>query len=689
MANDYAGSHYFAILATVLEVLFAYDNDLLEQTRASIQKTPLDYAIGIEGFETIVKKSERLTHGTFSMSNNPFTESAIMVIIKILVLGIGPLSQSIINKNPSTMHSLLKSDPGLLAEVNYASQTPFHLAADTCNLEALKVLIKAAGGLSTQFDTPDMSGQHALDFALLSSYSGSHEQNIHSCAHCRSCVSFDMFQSAGWQLSPTAVFSPCYLLSGACDVIQTRLISTIKQAREEIQATARTYLSAYERQHFQLDSQQILDAHAHDVVKKLIESDINLPQGYQTIFQSGHIISGTTVYHDLCANASGGDKSAELADLLYRSGFTDFDHEDVNGQTPLDILIEENDILQSSALFLWFLQHGANVSKALRGNSTDELPVPGLRVAHRILGFEATEKLDSVDCSTMAQVIRMIAPLQTYDECSCGCVEAGCTTTTILFRSLWNTCFVEKKESLFGYSFGDEARFSFLELVPFLGEYFDYSTTEESLDSEDDETNVESFLSAGDTIDEESSQTSSENDNYQTVLRVCAYWFADFLLELQVDFAQWDHVCAGALRFLTFEALGIRHTCHCRQGKETGPPCQHYSEEVIREMQEEDHDSLHLLDELIEEFTEELKVSGDTFERLLTGYWADRVGEVLEDLKMSKMSPEQVRAAEEVGIIWDDDSVSASQGQRSNRLTLSERLEALIDEIDEIVAEST
>lgn len=534
------------------------------------------------------------------------------------------------------MRNLLRANPDLLGETNYASQTPFHLAADAESTMALGVLIEAPLGLSTQFDTPDAHGKHALDVLMCS---GRHcfERQSSDHADCARSNYVDKLQSAGWQLSPRAVFLPRHLLSKSCHAMRIRLMSTIIQAREELRATACTYLSAYERQRFQLDSPQILDACAYDVVEKLIKSNFNFPQGYDLLCQTWRFYSGATVYHDLCNG--GDDESANVAELFYCSGFTDFDREDGNGKTPLQILTEANNLPKHSALFLWFVQHDADVSRDLGGQSTYLLPVRGLKVAHRILRFGELEMSQKFNILKMAQIIRIIAPLQFNDECSCGCVEAGCTTTTVLFNSLWKTFFKCKMRYLFDASV------------------------------------------------EKTSQMNS--GDYQTGLRSCAYWLSGFLRALQIDFAQWSHVSSGALRFFTFKTLNLTHTCHCGTFFGMGFPRRNYSEEVIKEMQEEDHDLLHLLDGLVEEFVEELESSGDTFERFLTGYWVDRMEEIMEVLEAAQMSPEQLRAAEEIGVIWDDDFVSECEDQRSSSPTLSERFGRLIGEIDEIVAEST
>lgn len=622
----------------------------------------------------------------FSIPDRTVCQFVMVVIINLLVLGFGPLSRSIVSQDTETMRSLLKKDPRFLFETNYALQTPFHLAAEDCNPEVLKVLIKAARGFATQFDTPDARGRHALDALVLSSGCLCRGYNVQH-ATCRSRISFDMLQSAGWQLSAVGIFLPCELLHDACDAIKVSFLSTIKQAREELRALARPYLSAYERQRFQIDNPEIIDSQAYNVVERLIKIGANLPQGYKTLLQDKRFIAGNSIYHDLCDLYIHTIEKVDLAELLYCNGFTDVDHENVDGITPLYLSFRQG-WHGNSKLTLWLLHHGADVLRTLPVESTHKRPVRNLRIAHQILDPSRTGMISEFELPTIAEVIRNVAPLQIYDECFCGCVEKGCTTTTNFFRCLWKEFFVRKRRSLFVWRHDRDtvAVGSLLELTS-ISEHGDDSATEELNDID---TRV--AFSARGLATEAIPQPNCGNEGYHSWLRKCTYRLSEFLRALQLDFAQWSHISSSALRFFTFQALDIRHTCHCGLWKGVGSPCRHHLEEVIEEMQEEDRELLSTMEKLVEEFVEELESSGDTFERFLTSYWVSRMEVVLKHLEAAKMSPEQLRAAEEVGVIWEACSVSESEEDHrsdSPEPDLSELLETLVNKIDEIVAEST
>lgn len=587
--------------------------------------------------------------------------------ITALVFEVGPLSEAVVLEDTDRMRSLIERDVNSLKEKNYASQTPFHLAAELYDPEIIRILVEASQDRTAQFDIPERRGRYALDIAAKQSGSACRNKCAWElCTNCPCSVPFDLLSKSGWQLSPAQAFFPCRLLFRASHAIRPDLILALRRTREELQTTARLHLSAYHRRCFQLDTRQIIDANAYDVVKKLIESGVELPRGYKDLFQSQRITSGNTIYHDLCTNSRRSDGSDHLLEIFHHIGFTDFDHENGAGETPLELLIDFNSIAIHPALFLWFLQRGANVSRTRS------------KLALRILNFGTWNKLSRSHVPTIADIIQLIAPLSCHDECSCGCVETACTTTTILFQSLWKEFFVHRRRSLFeAYDWrAVDTTTSFLQSI-FICEQEDKSSaTDKPLCSNDKEgTDMEETSSAAVMTDKETRRRDSENKGYPTILRKCTQHLSEFLQEVQIDFAKWGHCCASALRFFTFEALGFRHTCRCRIATTWNPPPKDeefefsrwdstprvYSEEDIKEMQDEDSDLLGLLNDLVKELVEEFESSGDTFERFLTRSWVGRVEITLKSLGKAEMTPDQVRAAEEVGISWDRPSPPAEQ----------------------------
>ncbi|KAI0151112.1 hypothetical protein BJ166DRAFT_535187 [Pestalotiopsis sp. NC0098] len=650
-------------LAESFEVLCRYDDELLTQTNAGIHHTASDVILDLESLKTIFEKSR-------SMSD---------------VFEVGPLSQSIVLGDYDRMPSLIERDFNSLKETNYASQTPFHLAAELYDPVPLTVLLEAACNRSAQINNPDMRRRYPLDVAAETSASVCQNGlKWELCSDCRCCIPFDIMQSKGCQLSPGQVFFPCKMLLNASHAVRMRLIEIIQRSKEELRTTALLTLSAYERKNFQLDTRQILDAHALDVVKRLIESGVNLPRGYKELVQNSRTIFGSTVYHNLFRSFSWPDRTGCLLEMLYRSGFTDYDHVNAAGETPVELLICHRTFATCPAPFLWFLQRGADISRSR------------LKLEHRILDFRSTDKIDEADIPTIAEVIRKIAPLQLQDECSCGCVEAGCTTTTVFFRALWDAFFTRKRSSLFDdYDWNVDTKIPFLQSVSINGDYLS-STDESTASYEMEGTDMGSPASP---VDKGIPQLNRGNRCYGTLFKQCAQRLSEFIRALQVDFAEWSHVRSSALRLFTFEALGIKHTCRCgsppqmpslseswyyteehineMQDDDSDPlnlleasPSEPRSEEDIKENQDDDSDLLDLLDALVKELIEELESSGDTFERFLTRYWVGRVEEALERLEAAKSSPEQAQAAEEAGItraetISEVDEFETRPGEKS------------------------
>ncbi|KAK4075501.1 uncharacterized protein Triagg1_4622 [Trichoderma aggressivum f. europaeum] len=110
----------------------------------------------------------------------------------------------------------------------------------------------------------------------------------------------------------------------------------------------------------------------------------------------------------------------------------------------------------------------------------------------------------------------------------------------------------------------------------------------------------------------------------------------------------------AAIRFTTFNALGIAHTCRCKKGL-WGP--QRLDAEEIAEIQDEYAGLLELLESLIEEF--ETHASGtfdaatdgpDSMITFWNGYWVRRMSEVHSEL--SRAGEASKAAAEDVGVVW-------------------------------------
>lgn len=613
----------------------------------------------------------------------------------------------------SRLRSILDADPNTIKETNHASQTLFHLAAECSTSEALEILLQAAQNNSIQFDTPNSLGDHALDLAAQNSWSRC-TGPYNRLQHCTDCVcsrNFDILQSNSWQLSPRHVTSPHSLLSFASRAVGLRIISSIKRVREDFRAAGRRYLSTYQCQRLQLNSQQILDGHFYDVVKVLSETDFDLPQGYRDMLQNRMFATKSSIYHTF--SQSGFRSSREMAwiaQLLFENGFDDVNQKNVDGEPPLEKLLSAkatNHWPVGTEIIFWFMQHGADISCAFRPTtSMKELYKPPFTLAHDILPLNSIQSLNIADLNITAEVLRRVAPSLLFDGCCCGCTVAGCNTTTQFFLYLSGIFLEDKKlpslkysrKSIYRYKFPSCQAYSLEEVIERLASEA-RSRPEDNKDHpylrgnfyahDQDGTDLHERLSAKiRTPGVDHAEDYNSKQEASTVLQECVRCLSKFLRLMPVEDAVWHHVSQSALRLFTFQALEIRHTCSI-----VGPRHSHdrqYSEEEITEIQEEDRDLLDLLDTLVQEFVGELEDTGETLDVFLTRYWARRIEEVWADLDATKMSNEEVSAAEKVGVVWEDGSISDSDDDQSDTpiLSTSERFEALIQQIDDIVEES-
>ncbi|KAL7813628.1 hypothetical protein V8C44DRAFT_51302 [Trichoderma aethiopicum] len=108
----------------------------------------------------------------------------------------------------------------------------------------------------------------------------------------------------------------------------------------------------------------------------------------------------------------------------------------------------------------------------------------------------------------------------------------------------------------------------------------------------------------------------------------------------------------AAIRFTTFEGLGIAHTCIDRVSWE-----KELDAEEISEIQDEYAELYEILESLVEEFEEHAFEAFDaatdgvgSMIAFWNGYWVDRMQQVLSEL--SRAGEESKPAAEDLGVIW-------------------------------------
>ncbi|RYO81223.1 hypothetical protein DL766_002503 [Monosporascus sp. MC13-8B] len=164
------------------------------------------------------------------------------------------------------------------------------------------------------------------------------------------------------------------------------------------------------------------------------------------------------------------------------------------------------------------------------------------------------------------------------------------------------------------------------------------------------------------------------------------YFFTEYIQHFGSDMEVQQH--RESIRFITFEGLGLQHTC-CDAGVDRvaiDDP------QDIQDIEEEQAALLGILEDLVQEF--EAKVIGilkegttDTIAALRefwTGYWCDRMEEVLKGLNGRDISHEERIGAEAIGVRWDDESSQKLVAEKEDKRDINywyRRIEEIAEHI--------
>lgn len=133
-------------------------------------------------------------------------------------------------------------------------------------------------------------------------------------------------------------------------------------------------------------------------------------------------------------------------------------------------------------------------------------------------------------------------------------------------------------------------------------------------------------------------------------------------------------ISEAVLRYLTFSALGLRHTCCVLENSH----CDGYLDpEEINEIHEEDSATIQLLERLVAEFQADCGNIA-ALEPLLQDIWIPKMKEVLEEIESQRLTEEELGKAEDHGVIWEQ---KRSCGSKEKGPT---DLEGWMKELDDI-----
>ena len=133
------------------------------------------------------------------------------------------------------------------------------------------------------------------------------------------------------------------------------------------------------------------------------------------------------------------------------------------------------------------------------------------------------------------------------------------------------------------------------------------------------------------------------------------------------------------IRFQTFEALQLSHTC-CDFSLH-GPTTRRYTLEEVREIHEEWEELLSKHENLVSEFCHEFQEVGGTLVSFLEGYWQTRMEEVLKEEK--PLDEEDIRRLREIGVVLEEVSEESEEDVTDEDVTDEDQSEGSNQEEEE------
>ncbi|KNB12525.1 hypothetical protein FOXG_12109 [Fusarium oxysporum f. sp. lycopersici 4287] len=117
----------------------------------------------------------------------------------------------------------------------------------------------------------------------------------------------------------------------------------------------------------------------------------------------------------------------------------------------------------------------------------------------------------------------------------------------------------------------------------------------------------------------------------------------------KISDCQW--IYTAIIRYYTFVELGLRHVCCSIVEEASGP----LPEEELQEIEQEDLSLLGLFRSLLTEFEDGRRhdMSLEEFFEWVHMNWAPRMQEIREELASQRLTDEQLRDAESIGVVWE------------------------------------
>ncbi|KAI1127598.1 hypothetical protein F5Y10DRAFT_242571 [Nemania abortiva] len=530
-------------------------------------------------------------------------------IEEIEILGCGPLSSAILLRKEAEVKSIIALYPSTLHEQNLIRQTPFHFTADKPRM--LRLLMAAAS--AQELNTPDSNGDYALDYALrLTSALCSEGSSWVACTGCPCIECVEIFLASGWRCRFDFLE---YCGTKMSHTARIKIIDHLVSKRALLKELGQKFLPFSDIERHQLNEHSVLDNHAHRVAELLLQDGISIPASVRATLQvpefgcCGYHCTpmGRTLYCSVYHNAPqfNNDLPDQLADFLYEKGFHDIDQVNTHGLSPLSHCILNT--FRNPLYILWLIDHGANIlqpfpvhdRQSSRGYSYSTHTAAQFILYNPRILYESksiSKGLPHARAESYRRLVSLVAPMDQHDDCRCQCIETGCHTMKVFFKHIWQITTSRRGTPY-------EKEIIVLESI--------------------------SFPDIGKKI-------------------------SNLFKSLSIDLSEWERVTRLALRYFTFETLGLQHTC-CELPK-IQPE---WSEEEIMEIEDENREKLDLLELLLQDFQiaygsfESQDGQGDRFTNFITAVWSPKIQQVLADMETFQLTANDKLKAEEIGVRWE------------------------------------
>lgn len=371
-----------------------------------------------------------------------------------------------------------------------------------------------------------------------------------------------------------------------------RYVRHMKNRRDRLKMLALDNLPATEVEQLGLVFDRVLDSRASQVVHILQDCGVCIP-GALSVTRTKEL----SVYHALC--------EPQDAELFFRVGFQDTDswHNCKNHAANLN---DPPRMRQDLAYLHWLTKHGAMSCQLKSFNPAMSISTANYfywTLGQDLLVDRFIRPNDEVfsraaRIAWVHELNAMVLSNNIADTCDCRCSGKGCTPFTSLFKGM-----------------PQFRRGSF---------FFEIGVAKNS--------------------------AAKKTEAPPTVIRHFTLFLKYFGSDLKVR----HHT--AALRYLTYTALGIPHTC-CIPYYKPSPESNQNAEELENEHAYE----LELLEKLICDFERQITaIFHDSDQGVLDlidfweRTWTRRMWEILDCLEGDDLGDQERRKAEEIGVVWDE-----------------------------------